>query len=398
MPRFSFFATNSEFRLGHLVSAHTPTLQQMCEWVTVVYPSTSQDLSLTVRGTGSPLTESDLNERNCDIHVNFTEEQLGRPCGGIIPIASAVPTPIGRPAASPATSAAAFPSSSPSLKRKALGSEQDRDDFQGLLKTLCLTRDQACIVTGCPHPAELQCSHVLPPRIARKWMGQVGGHSEAVTRTLENGMDEYACNANLSVCDFDVPSQFKQRPSELLAGTPSVIRRATGQVKRTAGYDVRNAITLTMALHKGFNDFKWGVVLINGEMHAFNLGMPAHHFPANPAPIRVPPLISYRGSEHFYRDQFSDISVFRYHFEECLRRNFQAAGEKSDHHPNPEREASTSASEAEEDSLSDLAEDEWASMDLTSEGNRRIFKATRTQLSNSDTVFDAAFFASPALE
>ncbi|KAJ3132491.1 hypothetical protein HDU90_006852 [Geranomyces variabilis] len=259
MPRFNFFAMDSEFRLGHLVSAHTPTLQQMYEWVTVVYPSTSQDLSLTVRGTGSPLTESDLNERNCDIHINFTEEQLGRPCGGVIPMASAVPTPMGRPAASPATSAAAFPSSSPSLKRKALGSEEDRDDFQGLLKTLCLTRDQACIVTGCPYPAELQCSHVLPPRIAREW------------------------------------------------------------VERTAGYDVRNAITLTMALHKGFIDFKWGVVLINGEaskvrampMHAFNLGMPAHHFPANPAPIRVPPLISYNGSEHFYRDQFPDVSVFR---------------------------------------------------------------------------------------
>ncbi|KAI8586935.1 hypothetical protein BDZ88DRAFT_265812 [Geranomyces variabilis] len=170
MPRFNFFAMDSEFRLGHLVSAHTPTLQQMYEWVTVVYPSTSQDLSLTVRGTGSPLTESDLNERNCDIHINFTEEQLGRPCGGVIPMASAVPTPMGRPAASPATSAAAFPSSSPSLKRKALGSEEDRDDFQGLLKTLCLTRDQACIVTGCPYPAELQCSHVLPPRIAREWV------------------------------------------------------------------------------------------------------------------------------------------------------------------------------------------------------------------------------------
>ncbi|KAJ3154752.1 hypothetical protein HDU89_007992 [Geranomyces variabilis] len=398
MPRFSFFAMDSEFRLGHLVSAHTPTLQQVYEWVTVVYPSTSQDLSMTVRGTGSSLTESDLNERNCDIYINFTAEQLGRPCGGVIPMASAVPTPIGRPAASPATSAAAFSSSSPSLKRKALGSGEDRDDFQGLLKSLCLTRDQACIVTGCPHPAELQCSHVLPPRIAPEW---VGGHSEAVTRTLENGMDEYACKANLSFCDFDVPSQFKQRSSELLAGIPSEIRRATGQVERTAGYDVRNAITLTMALHKGFNDFKWGVVLINGEaskMHAFNLGMPAHHFPANPAPIRVPPLISYRGSEHFYRDQFPDISVFRYHFEECIRRNFQAAGEKSDDHPVPEREASTSASEAEENSLSDLAEDEWASMDLTSEGNRRIFKAMRIHLLNSDTVFDAAFFASPALE
>ncbi|KAI8586863.1 hypothetical protein BDZ88DRAFT_270731 [Geranomyces variabilis] len=224
MPYYSLFLAEApDVRIGAWQVARPPTAHQLREWVVIVFPQvaalptdrTAAAAQLFDRHTHAPFSPADpMPNQHCDFYIKLSSAELGERSRGVIP-SSATTTP--------SASGQSTPVGSHFLKRKhePRDLKTDRATFQPLLKQLTMIRDGGCIVTGNPFPSSLQCSHIIPPAIANDW--------------------------------------FNARPASLRSLTPTVARK-TGAPDYTAGYDVRNALTLTQVLHSGFDAYKWGII------------------------------------------------------------------------------------------------------------------------------------------
>ncbi|KAJ3170389.1 hypothetical protein HDU88_009018 [Geranomyces variabilis] len=340
MPYYSLFLAEApDVRIGAWQVARPPTAHQLREWVVIVFPQvaalptdrTAAAAQLFDRHTHAPFSPADpMPNQHCDFYIKLSSAELGERSRGVIP-SSATTTP--------SASGQSTPVEPRDLKN-------DRATFQPLLKQLTMIRDGGCIVTGNPFPSSLQCSHIIPPAIANDW--------------------------------------FNARPASLRSLTPTVARK-TGATDYTAGYDVRNALTLTQVLHSGFDAYKWGIITEANQLRTFNFTMPPSDL--TDGPIRIPARGVFPGAETYYQDQFPDPALFRFHFEECVRRNFRAEGEGSAKPKYPEVGATDPVGAGDE--TSDVGEGDWSSMDMSTVASQKIWRGMLKQVASTDTIIHA---------
>ncbi|KAI8816035.1 uncharacterized protein EV422DRAFT_572096 [Fimicolochytrium jonesii] len=178
--------------------------------------------------------------------------------------------------------------------------------------------------------------------------------------------------------------KFNARPASLRSLTPTVARK-TGATDYTAGYDVRNAMTLAQVLHSGFDAYKWGIITVANQLRTFNFTMPQSDL--TDGPIRIPARGVFPGAETYYQDQFPDPALFRFHFEECVRRNFRAEGEGSAKPKEPEVDAADPVGAGDE--TSDVEEGDWSSMDMSTVASQKIWRGMMKQVASTDTIIQA---------